>query len=65
LTAGDGKDLDATDFTAVTNNLLHSLFSQCSITLNGTTITQSIDLYQYPAYLETLPIYGTDEANSH
>ena len=31
LTAADGKDLEATDFTATTN-LLHSLFTQCSIT---------------------------------
>ena len=65
LTAQDGKDLDATDFTGVTNNLLHSLFSQCSITLNGTSITQSTDLYQYRAYLETLLTYGTDAATSH
>ena len=27
LTTGDGKDLDSTDLTATTNNLLHSLFS--------------------------------------
>ena len=65
LTAQDGKDLDATNFTGVTNNLLHSLFSQCSITLNGTSITQSTDLYQYRAYLETLLTYGADAATSH
>ena len=53
LTADDGKDFKATDFTAVTNNFLHSPFSQCSITSNG-TITQSTDLYQCRAYLETL-----------
>jgi hypothetical protein len=35
LTKGDGTDLDATDFTAGTNNFLHSLFSQCNISLNG------------------------------
>jgi hypothetical protein len=28
LIKADGKDLDATDFTAGTNNFLHSLFSQ-------------------------------------
>ena len=42
----DGKDLDSTDFTATANNLLHSLFTQCSITLNG-TITSTSGLYQY------------------
>jgi hypothetical protein len=37
LVKADGSGaLDNTDFTAVTNTLLHSLFSQCSIILNGT-----------------------------
>ena len=44
LVSGEGKDLDNTDFTAVTNNFLHSLFSQCNITLNNVRITQSGDL---------------------
>ena len=57
---GDSKDLDATDLTAVTNNFLHSLFSQCSVTLNGVSITQAIELYQYSSYLETLLTYGRD-----
>ena len=61
----DGKDLDNTDFTAGTNNFLHSLFRQCSITLNGVNITPSSDLYNYRAYLETLLTYGTDAANTH
>jgi len=65
LTATDGKALKETDYTAVTNNFLHSLFSQCSLTLNGTTITQTTDLYQYRSYLETLLTYGSDAANSH
>ena len=64
LTAQDGKDLDATDFMGVTNNLLHSLFSQCSIIMNGTFNTQSKDLYQYRAYFETLLTYGADAATS-
>ena len=37
LNKADGTNLDNTDFTAVTNNFLHSLFSQCSIALNGVT----------------------------
>jgi len=36
----DCTNLDNTDFTA----LLHSLFSQCSISLNGMTITQATEL---------------------
>jgi len=35
LLGPDGKTLDASDHTAGTNNLLHFLFSQCSIALNG------------------------------
>ena len=31
LIGADGKNLDATDFMAGTNNFVHSLFSQCSI----------------------------------
>jgi len=45
LTKADGTTLDKTDFTAVTNNFLHSLFSQCRISLNGVTITQANELY--------------------
>jgi hypothetical protein len=49
----DGTDVDNTDFTAGTNNFLHSLFSQCSITLNGKQITQATDLYNYRAYTQS------------
>jgi hypothetical protein len=65
LTAVDGKDLVATDFTAGTNNFLHSLFSQCSISLNGVNITPTTDLYHYRAYLQNLLTYGSDAANTH
>jgi hypothetical protein len=47
LTKIDGKALDDKDFTSVTNNFLHSLFSQCTVSLNGTTITQATELYNY------------------
>jgi hypothetical protein len=42
LINGDGTDFDATDFTAGTNNFLHSLFSQCSISLNGVSVTSAL-----------------------
>jgi hypothetical protein len=57
--------LDSQDFTAVTNNFLHSLFSQYNVTLNGMSITQSSEPYQYCSYLETLLYYGSDAAASH
>ena len=43
LTKANGMDLDETDFTGVTNNLLHSLFSQFTIALNGETVTRAAD----------------------
>ena len=65
LTMVHEKVLDSTDFTATANNLLHSPFTQCSKTLNGTTITPTPGLYQYNSYLETLLTYGRDAATSH
>ena len=64
LTTADGKDLDSTDFIATANNLLNSLFTQCSIILNGTTITSTSDHYQYRSYLETFLTYGRDASTS-
>jgi len=49
----------------VTDNLIHSLFSQCSVTLNGLTIPQASEHYNYRSYLETLLTYGSDAAASH
>ena len=65
LTKADGTALDNKDFTAVTNNFLHTLFSQCSIALNGTLITQAAELYNYRSFFETLLTYGSDAAASH
>ena len=39
LKKADGTDLELTDNTCVANNVLHSLFEECSISLNGVTIT--------------------------
>ena len=44
LIGAHGKDLDASDFTVGTNNFLSSLFSQCSISLNGVNITPASEL---------------------
>jgi len=65
LIGADGKDLDASDFTAGTNNFLHSLFSQCNISLNGVNITPASELYPFRSYLESFLTYGSDAANSH
>ena len=47
LVSSSGQDLDMTDTTAMTNNLLHSLFSRCTVTLNGVPVTQSHEHYNY------------------
>jgi len=65
LTKVDGTNLDNTDFRAVTNNFLHSLFSQCSIALKGKLITQAAELYNYRSFFETVLTYGSDAAASH
>jgi hypothetical protein len=41
FTKPDGSDLDTSDHTAGVNNFEPSLFSQCTITLNGMNITGS------------------------
>ena len=51
--------------SCVTNNLLHSLFSQCNITLNSVTINHAADLYHYRAYFETLLTYSSDAVTLH
>jgi hypothetical protein len=60
IIGADGKDLDASDFTAGTNNFFHSLFSQCSVSLNGVNITPASELYPYRSYLKALLTYGSD-----
>ena len=64
ISSTDGKDYDAKEFSCVTNNFLHSLFSECSVTLNGVSITPASDHYNYREYLETLLTYGKDAATS-
>ena len=44
LISGDGKDLNATDLTVVTNNFLHYQFSKCIVIRNSVPITQASNL---------------------
>ena len=41
LVRSSGNNVDVSDHTAVTNNFIHSLFSQCNVVLSSTTITQA------------------------
>jgi hypothetical protein len=48
--AKNGTPVDSKDLKSVTNNFLLSLFSQCSFSLNGVTITQATELYNYHSF---------------
>jgi len=61
----DGTYLENNDFTAVTNNFLHSLFSQYSIALKSVIIIQATELNNYRSYFETLLTYGSDATATH
>ena len=63
LTGADGKALQETDQTGMTNDFLHLLFTQCSLSLNGTTITQTTAL-PLRLYLATLLKYCSVAAAS-
>ena len=69
MVKSDGSKLQYNDATTkdygVVNNVIHSLFNQCSVSLNDTLITPSSNNYHYKAYLETLLNYGTDAKNTH
>jgi hypothetical protein len=43
LLGANGTELDIKDYTARVN-MLHSLFDQCNVSLNGTSITHSSDI---------------------
>jgi hypothetical protein len=65
LTSKDGTPLDNKDLTSVRNKFFHSLFSQCSVSLNGITIAQATELYIYRSFLETILTYSSDAAATH
>ena len=67
LVKPDGSDLPATDKNTVgcVNNLLHSLFSSLSVSLNGKPVTLHETNYYYKAYFESLLNYGSDASDTH
>lgn len=64
IDGGAVTEADGVKITGV-NNLLHSMFSQCSVYLNGVSVTSTEDNYHYRAYIETLLYYGRDAAETH
>lgn len=48
-----------------TNNLLHSLFDQVSVTLNHQLVSPASNNYAYQSYIESLLSYGSGAKHSH
>ena len=64
LNADGVTPLDVNNTVAPVNLMLHSMFSQVDISLNGTLISSSTNTYPYRAMLETLLSYGEDAKKS-
>ena len=64
ITANNGGNLAADAEVGPVNLLLHSLFSQVYMSLNGTLITPSTSTYPHRVMLETLLSYGEDSKKS-
>lgn len=61
----DATNAVHTDATGgVVNNIMHSLFRNCTIQLNGTTICTG-DNYHMRSYFENLLNYGNEAAQTH
>lgn len=54
----DGKKYGGPDFSWLTKNILHSLFSKYAVTLNGESVASASGHYNYHGYLESLLTYG-------
>ena len=65
ITKGNGADITSSDKVGPVNLLMHSLFSQVSVTLNGKLITDSTPTYPYRAMIETLLNYNKESKESH
>jgi len=67
LVKTDGSDLPSGEPNKVgcVNNLLHSMFSSLSVSLNGKPVTLHETNYHYKAYLEKLLNYGSDASGTH
>lgn len=67
LTKSDGSVYKAADLNqpGVVNNMLHSLFRQVNVSLNGKNINTTDGNYSYRAYIETLLNFGEDASRTH
>jgi len=60
VTTNAGADIGADSTAIPVNLLLHSMFTQVDVFLNGTLISSSTNTYPYRSMLETLLSYGED-----
>jgi len=62
-----GSDLRCAESntTGCVNNLLHSMFSSLSVSLNGKPVSLHETNYHYNAYHEKLLNYGSDASGTH
>ena len=68
ITKADGSDCDEAENAekvAPVNLLLHSMFSQVDVALNGKLISDSTPTYPYRAMLETLLNYDKEAKDTH
>ena len=63
----DGSDIESAKANIVgcVYNLLHSMLSCLSVSLNGKPVTFHEPIYYYKAYLENLLNYGSDASGTH
>ena len=64
IVQANGNNLAADSTSAPVNLLMHSMFSQVDVTLNGTLISSSTNTYPYRSIIETLLSYGEDAKKS-
>ena len=67
LKKANGTNGDDTDYAALghTNNLLHSMFKQIDMEINGKKLTVASQTYPYLAFLQTLTGFTTDAEKSY
>lgn len=65
ITRIDATPMTTIDNVSLVNNSLHSLFKQCEVKLNDTTVSPSAANYPYRAYIETLLNFGNEAKSTH
>jgi hypothetical protein len=65
LVKTDGSVTEDANTVATVNNLLHSLFSSLTASLNGKPVSLHENNCHYKAYLETVLNYGSDASQTY